>query len=69
LMSAVRHLLGRAQPTQGEVRMLHGLARQLLWIARRAGRSLPDPASSDEPPMTSLFHDFPPSSSPSSPSP
>jgi tRNA/rRNA methyltransferase len=40
LMSAVRHLLGRARPTQAEVRMLHGLARQLLWIARRAGRSL-----------------------------
>lgn len=38
LMNAVRHLLGRARPTRAEVRMLHGLARQMLWIARRAGR-------------------------------
>ncbi|HSQ58691.1 MAG TPA: RNA methyltransferase [Gemmata sp.] len=33
LMHAMRQLIGRAQPTPGEVRMLHGLARQLLWIA------------------------------------
>jgi tRNA/rRNA methyltransferase len=65
LMSAIRHLLGRAQPTQGEVRMLHGLARQLLWIARRAGRPLP-PHTVDEPEMAPLTPDFlhPPSSPP-----
>ena len=33
LMHAVRHLIARAQPTRQEVRILHGLARQLLYIA------------------------------------
>ncbi|MCS7021006.1 MAG: RNA methyltransferase [Gemmataceae bacterium] len=49
LMSAVRYLLARARPTVAEVRMLHGLARQLLWIARQAGRSLPPDASGETP--------------------
>jgi hypothetical protein len=31
----MRQLIGRALPTPQEVRMLHGLARQLLWIAGR----------------------------------
>ena len=35
LMHAVRHLIGRAQPTPQEVKMLHGLARQLDYIADR----------------------------------
>jgi tRNA/rRNA methyltransferase len=34
LMHAMRQLIGRAMPTPGEVRMLHGLARQLLWAAQ-----------------------------------
>ncbi len=34
LMDAVRHLIGRASPSPQEVRMLHGLARQLLWLAK-----------------------------------
>jgi tRNA/rRNA methyltransferase len=34
LMHAVRHLLGRALLTPQEVKLLHGLARQLLWAAR-----------------------------------
>jgi tRNA/rRNA methyltransferase len=33
LMHAMRQLIGRAMPSPAEVRMLHGLARQLLWIA------------------------------------
>lgn len=33
LMHSMRQLIGRALPTPQEVRMLHGLARQLLWIA------------------------------------
>ena len=37
LMHAFRQLISRAQPTPGEVRLLHGLARQLLWIASQAG--------------------------------
>ncbi len=31
VMHAIRHLLGRSQPTEIEVILLHGLARQLLW--------------------------------------
>jgi tRNA/rRNA methyltransferase len=34
LMHAIRHLIGRARPTEMEVKLLHGLARQLLWVAR-----------------------------------
>jgi tRNA/rRNA methyltransferase len=74
LMSAVRHLLGRAQPTKAEVRMLHGLARQLLWIARRAGRPLPPDLPEILPPdsPTGELSPSPPSSEsapPSSPPP
>jgi tRNA/rRNA methyltransferase len=34
LMHAIRHLIGRAGPTPMEVDLLHGLARQLRWLAR-----------------------------------
>jgi tRNA/rRNA methyltransferase len=47
LMHSVRQLIGRAMPTPQEVRMLHGLARQLLWVARNrkgdAGGEPPPP--------------------------
>jgi tRNA/rRNA methyltransferase len=33
LMHAVRHLIGRAKPTPQEVKLLHGLARQMLWMS------------------------------------
>lgn len=33
LMHAVRHLIGRANPTSQDVKILHGLARQLLYAA------------------------------------
>jgi tRNA/rRNA methyltransferase len=33
LMHALRHLIGRAEPTPMEIDVLHGLARQLRWIA------------------------------------
>jgi tRNA/rRNA methyltransferase len=33
LMHAFRHVLSRARPTNQESRMLHGLARQLLYLA------------------------------------
>jgi tRNA/rRNA methyltransferase len=33
LMHGIRHLIGRAQPTHQEVKILHGLARQMLWAA------------------------------------
>jgi tRNA/rRNA methyltransferase len=35
LMHSMRQLIGRAQPSPQEVRMLHGLARQLLWVAKQ----------------------------------
>ncbi|HEX4591602.1 MAG TPA: RNA methyltransferase [Gemmataceae bacterium] len=38
LMHAVRHLIGRAGPTPTEIGVLHGLARQLEWIAGQAGQ-------------------------------
>ena len=43
LMHGIRHLIGRAQPTHQEVKILHGLARQLLWAAGQM-------KSKDEPP-------------------
>lgn len=33
LMHAVRHLIGRAQPSPHEVKLMHGVARQVLWAA------------------------------------
>ncbi len=38
LMHAIRHLIGRAQPTPQEVKLLHGLARQMLWAAGQMKR-------------------------------
>jgi tRNA/rRNA methyltransferase len=35
LMHALRHLIGRAGPTEQEVQMLLGLARQLRWLAEQ----------------------------------
>ncbi|MFM8271732.1 MAG: RNA methyltransferase [Gemmata sp.] len=39
LMHALRHLIGRAQPSPQEVKILHGLARQLLWAAGQMKRA------------------------------
>lgn len=36
LMTGVRRLIDRAGPTDTDLRILHGLARQLLWIAQKA---------------------------------
>jgi tRNA/rRNA methyltransferase len=41
LMHALRHLLGRARPTEMEVKLLLGLARQMRWIAARAASNEP----------------------------
>ncbi|AWM41713.1 tRNA (cytidine/uridine-2'-O-)-methyltransferase TrmJ [Gemmata obscuriglobus] len=38
LMHAIRQLVGRAMPTPQEVKILHGLARQLLWASRQMKR-------------------------------
>ena len=43
LMNAVRQLIVRAKPSPNEVRILHGLARQLIWVAEHgAETSAPD---------------------------
>lgn len=39
LMHALRHLLGRAQPTATEVNILLGLARQVQWFCDQANHS------------------------------
>jgi tRNA/rRNA methyltransferase len=41
LMHAMRQLIGRSMPTPAEVRMLHGLARQLLWVAKQVKGEAP----------------------------
>jgi tRNA/rRNA methyltransferase len=45
LMHALRHLIVRALPSPMEVRLLHGLARQLRWVAARThfDESPPEP--------------------------
>jgi tRNA/rRNA methyltransferase len=45
LMHAMRHLIGRANPTPTEVKMLHGLARQLEWVAARLPQAESSPVS------------------------
>jgi TrmH family RNA methyltransferase len=37
IMRRLRRLLGRARPTEDEVSLLRGLARQILWSAKQAG--------------------------------
>ena len=34
LMHGIRQLIGRALPSPQEVKILHGLARQLLWVSK-----------------------------------
>lgn len=42
IMRRLRRMLGRATMTTEEVALLRGLARQILWAARRAGLSVPE---------------------------
>jgi tRNA/rRNA methyltransferase len=46
LMHAVRHLIGRAQPTEMEIEVLLGLARQMAWFAASGGRQPPEVSGS-----------------------
>ena len=49
IMRRLRRLLGRAQMTAEEVKLLRGIARQTLWLARQAGIELPaERTSADE---------------------
>ena len=45
LMHALRHLIGRAGPTGMEVKLLHGLARQIEWQVRNAGSGITSPCT------------------------
>jgi tRNA/rRNA methyltransferase len=40
LMHALRHLIGRAQPSPMEVNLLLGLARQIRWFAARQSSAI-----------------------------
>ena len=48
LMRRLRRLIGRATPTDVEVRVLRGIARQVLWAADRAGLERRDGAGDDD---------------------
>jgi TrmH family RNA methyltransferase len=48
LMHALRHLLGRAQPTEMEVKLLLGLARQIRWFVAH-GRTAADEEGANNP--------------------
>lgn len=39
LMHALRHLIGRAGPSEMEVKLLHGVARQILWYVEHQGEN------------------------------
>jgi len=49
LMFALRNLIARARPSRMEVRLLHGLARQLLWVANNPSPQPPPPQGEGEP--------------------
>jgi tRNA C32,U32 (ribose-2'-O)-methylase TrmJ len=43
LMHAVRQFINRAEPGLADVKLLHGIARQMEWIAKnRSATSLPE---------------------------
>jgi tRNA/rRNA methyltransferase len=48
LMHALRHLIARAGPTVMEVKLLHGLARQIEWHVRNAGGTTAPEATDTE---------------------
>jgi tRNA C32,U32 (ribose-2'-O)-methylase TrmJ len=41
MMRRLRRMLGRAELTAEEVKILRGVARQALWAAGRAGLTIP----------------------------
>ena len=56
LMHALRQMLGRANLSVGETKILHGLARQILWHRDHPRGPIevsPDDASLDPPPELS----------------
>jgi tRNA/rRNA methyltransferase len=49
LMHALRYLIGRAGPTEQEVKLLHGLARQMGWFVASRENTLPKDDTASEP--------------------
>ena len=47
MMRKLRRMLGRAELTTTEARIVRGIARQTLWAARRAGLPTREPAADD----------------------
>jgi tRNA/rRNA methyltransferase len=47
LMHAIRQLIGRALPSPQEVKILHGLARQLLWVSKTLEKQGNKPGQED----------------------
>ncbi len=50
IFHVVRHVIARAMPTRKEVRLLHGLAKQLLYVAKRWGVTHPRDGRPPKPP-------------------
>jgi TrmH family RNA methyltransferase len=48
LMHGLRHLIGRAGPTTMEVKLLHGLARQIQWHVGHFARRMEGPMNPEE---------------------
>jgi TrmH family RNA methyltransferase len=42
MMRRIRRILGRADLTPGDVQVVRGIARQVLWVARAAGLPVPE---------------------------
>jgi len=42
MMRRLRRILGRAELTEGDVQVVRGIARQILWLAREAKLDLPE---------------------------
>jgi tRNA C32,U32 (ribose-2'-O)-methylase TrmJ len=49
LMHALRRLLARAQPSEMEVKLLYGLARQIRWQVQQGQHSPATPPATREP--------------------
>lgn len=54
LMHGIRQLIGRAAPTEMEVKLLLGLARQIRWFAGHAGEGKDMPSADAESPAEGM---------------
>jgi tRNA/rRNA methyltransferase len=49
MMRRIRRMLGRAELTANEARIVRGIARQMLWLSRQAGIEPPPPSAPEDP--------------------